>query len=160
VNKPRKVRPRGTGSLFLRGRIWWIQIRYRVKKFLESTETSNKRQAETLLRTRMAEVSADTYVPKADQKTIGEPLDDKIAHDRNNEPRDLKSREGRVKHLRPFLGDVKARDLTRGLIENTLSGAGGSSVRPMSRRSQRETDCGRSGDSHQKSKDRIPPMPA
>ena len=120
MRKPRKIRPRGTGSLFLRGKIWWIQLRYRGKKFLESTETSNKRHAETLLRTRMAEVSAGTYIPKAEQKTIGELLDDKLAHDRNNELRDIKSSEGRVKHLRPLFGDVKARDLTRGLIEKYI----------------------------------------
>lgn len=52
--------------------------------------------------------------------TIAELLDDKLTHDRNNELRDIKSRHGPLKHLRPFFGDIKARDLSREPIEKYI----------------------------------------
>ena len=49
---------RGDGHVYLRGKIWWIVYLVRGKQYAESAKSSNKRDAQKLLRLRLRRVSS------------------------------------------------------------------------------------------------------
>jgi hypothetical protein len=53
------MRARGEGSIFLRGRIYWICYYLRGKQFRESTQTSDEKEARKYLKNRLIDVGAD-----------------------------------------------------------------------------------------------------
>jgi integrase len=60
-------RTKGTGSIKLRGRVYWIQIKYRGQRLRESAHTSDPEQAASYLASRIGEVAggADVVPSKA-----------------------------------------------------------------------------------------------
>src|SRR5687768_15822635 len=57
-----KSRSRGEGSVFQRGRVWWIAYYRSGKLVRESSKSDRERDAVTLLRKRLGEIGAGTYV--------------------------------------------------------------------------------------------------
>ena len=51
----RKAGRRGLGTVFLRGRIWWVQVYVRNRSHRESSGSTNRADAVRLLKRRLAE---------------------------------------------------------------------------------------------------------
>ncbi len=54
-------RPNGTGSIYLRGRIWWVQYYRQGRPFNESSKSTEKADAEKLLRKRLGEIAEGRF---------------------------------------------------------------------------------------------------
>jgi integrase len=64
----------GQGSVFKRGRTWWIEYSVSGMRYRESAKTTRRENAETLLRTRQQQLWEGTFVPgarKSKPLTIG-----------------------------------------------------------------------------------------
>jgi hypothetical protein len=57
-------RKKGTGSVYKRkgSPVWWIKYHRHGRPFRESTNTTDWRRAERMLRTRLAEINQGTFV--------------------------------------------------------------------------------------------------
>jgi integrase len=117
-------RQRGTGSIYKQkgSNNWRVQFRANGKTVNESTGTGNRRKAEAYLREKLAEVTLDTYVPKANQVTVKELVDAKLTSDKVNGSKSLDTTDGRWRlHLQPFLGNLKAIHITTDLLNRYVA---------------------------------------
>src|SRR6266550_8397274 len=72
ISKMTTKRTRGTGSLLLRGRIWWMQYCEDGRVYRESTGTQLKTVAEIKLRKRLTEIEEGKFRGLAAEKvTVG-----------------------------------------------------------------------------------------
>lgn len=109
---------RGSGSVYRRGRVWWIQYPRKGKKdrVREATEAKSKTEAGDILRTRLEEIA--TGRGSDPRYTVAEAVADYMARLR------LKKGEGAEKSARTklrvvleLLGAVRCRDLTKESLE-------------------------------------------
>jgi hypothetical protein len=109
-------RPRGTGSVFRMksSSVLWIKYHRNGKPIRESAHTTKVKEAEKLLRQRMAAISTGTYVgPKLEKTRVAELADDLIREYRINGRKSIDDLEARWKlHLEPFFGALKAMEVT------------------------------------------------
>jgi integrase len=104
----RHYRQRGSGSLKLRGRIWWIVYRAAGKDVRESSYSENRETAENLLKQRIGEVAAGREVGKQ-KATIADLCELVIEDYRVRKLRDLKNVEWRyLGNIKPAIGSVVA----------------------------------------------------
>jgi integrase len=68
--KPKISRPRGTGSVFKRGRFWWVAYSNRGRQHAESSHSMKKADAERLLKTRLSEITTGSYLTPDRRKTL------------------------------------------------------------------------------------------
>lgn len=117
------MRPRGTGRLYLRGRIWWLKYYRLGKAYWESSGSENRADAGRLLKLRLGEIEAGRFRGLAPmQITVGQLCDLVIEDYRQARKRSLPEVEWRVgKNLRPALGDVKAADFGQAHILRYIS---------------------------------------
>jgi hypothetical protein len=112
--KPR--RPKGTGSIYQRSDspVWWIRYSRNGKPYRESSKSTKRTDAATLLKVRMSEIVTGTFAgPKTERVLVNELHDDYI--------RDLRIK-GRMMlpkmisnwnlHLKPVFGGMRAIDVT------------------------------------------------
>jgi integrase len=113
-------RPRGTGSVFqMKGsNILWIKYHRNGKAIRESAHTTKVKEAEKLLRERLAAISTGTYVgPKLDKMRISELAEDLIREYRINGRKSIDDLEARWRlHLNPFFGVLRAVEVTSQLV--------------------------------------------
>ena len=59
-----KQRPNGTGSMYKRpdSQVWWLKYHRHGKPYRESSHTMNKRKAENILKTRLAEITTGNFL--------------------------------------------------------------------------------------------------
>ena len=102
----------GSGTLYLRGNIWWVKIRVDGRPVYESSKSTKKSDAiklrdKLLARKARGELSGGT----ADKALITELLDDVLKSDIKPSTRYV---WGKVieKNIRPFFGNLKAQRLT------------------------------------------------
>jgi integrase len=112
-----KARARGEGSVFRRGRLWWISYYVRGRQVQESSGSALERDAVKLLRQRLGEVATGTHVgPKAAAVTfehLTKLLDDHYEVRRLRSARRM--REAVVRLAEHFAGQ-KALDITRAAL--------------------------------------------
>src|SRR5580692_6609144 len=102
----------GSGSIYLRGDIWWVKIRVDGKPVYESSKSTKKSDA-IKLRDKMlgkrhrGEISGGA----PDQVTIGELLDDVLKSDVKDSTRYVWEKVVE-KNVRPFFGKLRAMRLT------------------------------------------------
>jgi integrase len=112
-------RERGTGSLRLRGTIWWLRYFHNGKQVEESAHTSDEQQAKKLLRRKLKDADTERHeAPQARKVTI-EDLADLIRADyvrRGNRSRV----EPRLAHLLEAFAGWKALDITSERVERYL----------------------------------------
>ncbi len=70
--QPQKRRPRGLGSTFQRGQIWWIKYHVNGRAVRESSASTKESAANKLLKQRVGELAAGRFVPHADRVTVGD----------------------------------------------------------------------------------------
>jgi integrase len=112
---PRKTD--GSGTLYLRGDIWWVKIRVDGRPVYESSKSTKKSEAiklrdKLLARKARGELSGGA----ADKVLIGELLDDVLKSDIKPSTRYIM---GKVieKNIRPFFGKIRAQRLTTDLMD-------------------------------------------
>ena len=102
------VHRRGTGTLYRRGRIWWIQYFVHGRIVPESSGSTEKADAENLLKQRIGEVAAGRRVGP-ERATIADFCGLVIDDNRLRKLRDTKHVELRFKcHIEPTLGSLLA----------------------------------------------------
>jgi len=113
-------RPRGTGSILrMNGStVLWIKYHRNGKPIRESAHTTKVKEAEKLLRQRLAAISTGTYVGLRIEKIrISELADDLIREYRINERKSINDLEARWKlHLEPFFAAMRAIEVTSQLV--------------------------------------------
>src|SRR5881296_3751916 len=108
----RPRRERGAGSIYPRGKRWWIAYHVRGKLFREPGGDTEK-DAKNKLKERMKEIHGDRFVgPKEERLSIDELCDNLVVH---LETKGARSVEDYVTHLKPVraaLGLTRVVDLT------------------------------------------------
>ena len=115
----RQHRPRGTGGLYRRGRIWWMKISVGGgEPIRESSGTESKARANGMLLTRMkALASGEPHRPGMERITVSELAQDFLQEYRINSRKSLPDAEARWRiHLEPWFGRVRASRVTSDLI--------------------------------------------
>jgi len=98
--------------------VLWIKYHRNGKPVRESAHTTKVKEAEKLLRQRLAAISTGTYVgPRLEKTRITELADDLVREYRINGRKSLDDLEARWKlHLEPFFGAMRAIDVTSQLV--------------------------------------------
>jgi integrase len=97
-------RPKGTGSIFQRGSVWFVQYFWRGERRRESSHSGDRERAEQLLHKRLGEMATGRYLGiVAEQTTIGNLIDLVIEDYRFRKLRSASVVEWRANaHLEPF----------------------------------------------------------
>jgi hypothetical protein len=108
---------RGTGHLYQRGAVWWVQYVVNGRRVWESTGTTRKREAAEFLQTRLGRAAEGRPIPpRVDRILYGELAADLGLHYQTTGRRDAKDV---AKHLRPldaFFRGRRAVDLDEAAI--------------------------------------------
>jgi integrase len=117
-------RPRGTGSILRMngGNVLWIKYHRNGKPIRESAHTTKVKEAEKLLRSRLAAISTGTYVgPKLEKVPVSELADDLVREYRINGRKSIDDLEARWElHLKPFFGSLRAVEITSQLVAHYI----------------------------------------
>lgn len=104
----------GSGSVYQRGKTWWMTYYVNGKQVWESAKTKDKAEARRILQSRIGQLADGRYLGPAAERVTFEELAEGFFNDyRANERRSLDMAEQRVrKHLRPFFGHKRAHEMT------------------------------------------------
>jgi integrase len=101
------------GSVYQRGRIWWIGYWRNGEPFYESSKSERKEDALRLLKQRQGEIVTGKFAGIAANVRLRDLLESVIQEYRQNEHRSLKETELRMRrHLWPHFGKLRASDFT------------------------------------------------
>lgn len=109
---------RGMGRTFKRRLTWWIAYNHRGTEYRESAHSEKEADARRLLRQRLAQIQTRTFVGPSEERLSFSDLADGLL--RNYAVRKLRSSQAaalRIKNLRAFFGDARAREITTAAIE-------------------------------------------
>lgn len=120
----KKRRPRGTGSVYQRGRVWWVRYRYRGKEVREPVPArtdggpASKSEAEKYLRARLGQIDAGTFRGPDVENTTFEDTARLLERDYEQNQRRSAKRMGQgLKHLRDYFSNAKAQDVSADAVE-------------------------------------------
>src|SRR5262245_46066986 len=118
-------RKRGSGNIYLRGSVYWIRYWRRGREFRESSGSSNSDVAQKKLDKRMKEIWAErqglqAFVPKAEKVYVDELLDELEKDYKLNGRRALAQFQSHLKPIRAAFGDMRAVDVTPGIIDDYI----------------------------------------
>lgn len=106
-------RPRGTGSIYLRGQYWWVAYHRNGQEFRETSKSTKREAAENLLKRRLGDIASGRPLsPRADRVKVGVLLDDCITEAELNQRRSLSAIKRRAKKMRIAFGNRYAHSLT------------------------------------------------
>lgn len=104
---------RGMGRNFKRGPVYWIAYSYRGKEHRESSRSDSESQARKLLKKRIGETSAGTFIGPNEERLTFEGMADMLLTDYQiNGKRSLSTLRGLIRHLSGSFGMTKAVDIT------------------------------------------------
>jgi integrase len=103
-------RPNGTGSIFRRGRLWWVKYYRAGKSYSESSHSEFDTDARNLLARRLGDIATGKFQGLAPERvTIAELCQLVIEDYAHAKKRDIANVKWRVdKHLEPMIGTVRA----------------------------------------------------
>jgi len=105
-------RKHGSGTIYKRGKVWWLSYYANGKHICESSHQTDKGEAGRQLRERVGKIAEGTYVgPKADRVTFEEMAEDMLNDYRINQKKSIKDAERSVSALRRFFGGRKAKSI-------------------------------------------------
>jgi integrase len=104
----------GSGSLFLRGRTWWLSYYIDSNRVRESSDSSDKAVARKLLQQRLGQVAEGRFIgPRADRVRIEELAELVLLDYRVNGKKSIGVTETRLrKHILPFFVNRRAHSIT------------------------------------------------
>jgi hypothetical protein len=106
---------RGSGSVYLRGKTYWIAYYTpEGRQVCESAKTTDKAEARRVLKARQGQIAEGRYLgPAVERITVDELIQDVLTDYELNGRKSLREVSIRVhKHLLPFFGGKKAHELT------------------------------------------------
>lgn len=119
---PMAMRKRGNGTIYLRGKIWWMQYYVRGRLMQETTGFTPKADAENLLKQRIGEVAAGRRVGP-ERATIADLCNLVVEDNRMRNLRDARHVEWRYRtHIAPALGCLLASRFGRAQVQNYVAG--------------------------------------
>ena len=106
-------RPRGTGSIYKRGSVYWIKYYRYGKPYCESTHSDRETEAARLLKRREGEI-AKGGIPGIhyDRVWFDEIAEDLLTEYEVNKKKSLPKVRIYVKHLRDFFGNARVTEIT------------------------------------------------
>jgi integrase len=116
----RRRRDHGTGHIYRRGGVWWIQTRFHGKRHRESSHSTKKGDAVKLLKQRIAEQTDGTFNPRAQDVTFGELAAMLRTNYRINGRRSKRRAELSIRHLEDVFGQDKAVNITYDRLEKYI----------------------------------------
>ena len=125
----------GTGRIYKRGKLWWIQYGFRGEIYRESSNSHTKKDATTLLRERMAEMGIGKFVGPRKERLTFDDLAAMIKTDYKVNGRKSADRLAlALRHLRAFFGTSLVLDITTDRVRLYISarqdeGAANASIR-------------------------------
>lgn len=128
----RVKRPRGLGTVYKRGNIWWIRLRHGERP--ESSRSTSRKAAEDLLEKRLAEAHIGRATPDRGRASFGD-LEQMLVDDmRANRRRSIGNVEKNIlPRLREFFGAFKVKDIgydaVNGYIAQRLKAVSPATVR-------------------------------
>jgi integrase len=112
---------RGMGSIYLRGRIWWIGYWRNGKCFAESSKSQQMADALELLKQRQGEIVTGRFAGGAANVRVGDLLEAVVEDYRQNERRSLLVTEQRMRrHVSPFFAKLRAAKFETGHAKNYI----------------------------------------
>ena len=103
---------KGTGSIFLRGNIWWVQVYIDGKPVIQSSKSTKKSDAVNLRNQLLAKKErGELHGAKSEKVLIGELLDDVLKSDIKESTRYVWQKVVE-KNIRPFFGHLRAKRLS------------------------------------------------
>lgn len=116
-------RERGEGSVFLRGKTWWVKYYRNGKPYRESAKSEKEAGAKKLLRKRLGEITTGVFIgPDAERVTVRELSEDYLNDYRINQKKSLDKAERIVKlHILSFFGDFKAHAVKTDLVQKYVA---------------------------------------
>ena len=110
TEKPaRRPRQRGEGSLYQRGRTWWVQYFVNGRRVRESAETTNRRAAQDFLNGRLGHVvQGKPILPRVDRVRYDELAADLRRHYETTGTRNLTEADKRLEPLKAFFTGCRA----------------------------------------------------
>ena len=104
---------KGTGRIYKRGNTWWVDYSFRGKRYRESTGSDLKKDAQKLLRKRMAEMGTGKLVGPDEEKVTLTHLLDLIRQDyKINGRKSARRLRSSLKHLERHFIHFHALDIT------------------------------------------------
>ncbi|MBF6571262.1 MAG: tyrosine-type recombinase/integrase [Candidatus Binataceae bacterium] len=104
---------RGMGRIFKRGPVYWIAYSYRGKEHRESARSESESQARKLLKKRIGETSAGTFIGPNEERLTFEGMAGMLLIDYQiNGKRSVATLRGLIRHLSVSFGMTKAVDIT------------------------------------------------
>jgi len=128
---------RGDGSVFKRGRKFWLSYYVDGRRVRESTEAQTPKEARTLLQKKLGERATGSLVVGADKVTYDELAAGFLADYRANGRRTLRNAEMRLRlHLTPFFSGQRAHattpaDVTAYIAHRQGEGAPNGTIGPL-----------------------------
>ena len=105
-------RKHGSGTVYKRGKTWWLSYYANGKHICESSHQKDKGEAGRQLRERIGKIAEGTYVgPRADRVTFEEMAEDMLNDYRIDQKRSLKDAMRSVSTLGRFFGGRKAKSI-------------------------------------------------
>ncbi len=112
----------GTGRVYQRGGVWWIDYSHRGKRHRESSESTKRADATKLLKTRLAEMGGGKFIGPSAEKVTFEDLAELIVADYTvNERKSMRSVHTALKRLREVFGNDRALDITTVRIKTYIA---------------------------------------
>ncbi len=112
----------GSGSVYQRGKIWWLSYYVNGKHACESARTKDKSIARGLLQSRLGQIAEGKFVGlRPDRITFAELVDDFLEDYRINSKRSLKDAERSASVLRHAFGARRAQSVTSSDIVRYVS---------------------------------------
>ena len=113
---------RGTGSIFRRGGVCWIQYYRNGKRYRESSYSTKEVNAKKLLKRKLGEIAVGRFIePQAEKITLKELTDDFLNDYRVNRKKSLNRVEDSVNHLLDYFIDDKVFTVTTDRIRKYIS---------------------------------------
>ena len=110
------------GSLYRRGKTWWIKYYVNDLPKRESAGTSKQKEAEHFLKQREGDVaSGKPILPRADRVRYEEARDDLKAHYESTGSRGLDEAGWRLKHLDPYYRGWRLANITGDAIARYIA---------------------------------------
>lgn len=101
------ARPRGTGYLYRRGRVYWVKYSVNGRVYQESSCATQVAEAKRLLARRLGELAEGRFVgPHMERVSLRELCDDFVTDYQINGRRSLDKARRCVRHLLTFFGDA------------------------------------------------------
>lgn len=106
----------GTGRIYQRGNIWWIDYSFRGERHRESTGSTKKKDAKALLRKRMKEMGDGGPMVNEEEVEFSDLRDVVVTDYKVNGRKSLDRVQLAFDHLEDYLSGVRAVDLTKDRI--------------------------------------------